>query len=202
MTDPAEPFDRTVRRRQRDRAAARFAAHAFLKDAVAADLAGRLADLGADFARVLDLGGHDGRLAAAFGAAWTVVVEPSPAMARRAAGRAVVVADEDRLPFGDASFDLIVSALSLHSVNDLPGALIQARRALRPGGVFLASLFAGSSLGGVRRDLIEAEAALTGRAAARVMPMVDRFSSVALVSRVWSPAVWMRQMWVCLLPGR
>ena len=64
MSDPIEPFDRAARRRARDRAAADFARFAFLKDALAADLAERLAELGSSFPRVLDLGSHDGRLAA------------------------------------------------------------------------------------------------------------------------------------------
>ena len=180
MSDPAEPFDRRARRQRRARAAANFGEYAFLKCAVAAELTERVADLGSNFACGLDLGCHDAR--AGNFAAWTVALDPALAFAT-AAGSPAVVADEDRLPFADASFDVVVSALALHGVNDLPGALIQLRRALKPGGVFIAALFGGVSLGELRRDLIEAENALTGRVAARVAPMVDVQAAAGLLQR-------------------
>ena len=176
----AEPFDRVARRQQRARAASGFAEHAFLKHAVATDLAERAASFERRFERVLDLGCHDARVPVA--AAWSVAVDAAWAFAR-VAGPPAVVADEDRLPFADASFDLVVSALVLHGVNDLPGALIQVRRALKPGGLFLGSLFGGVSLGELRRDLIEAESELTGRVAARVAPMVDVQAAAGLLQR-------------------
>ena len=180
MSDPAEPFDRGARRRCRARAAANFGEHAFLKRSVAADLAERVAELGTGFACGLDLGCHDARVEGF--AAWSVALDPALAFAA-AAGAPAVVADEDRLPFADASFDVVVSALALHGVNDLPGALIQVRRALQPGGLFIAALFGGVSLGELRRDLIEAESALTGRVAARVSPMVDVQAAAGLLQR-------------------
>ncbi len=180
MSDPAEPFDRRARRQRRSRAAGRFGEHAFLKRAVAAELAERVAELGSSFARGLDLGCHDARIGAF--AAWSVALDPALAFAT-SAGTPAVVADEDRLPFANASFDVIVSALALHGVNDLPGALIQVRRALAPGGLFIAALFGGVSLGELRRDLIEAESALTGRVAARVAPMVDVQAAAGLLQR-------------------
>lgn len=180
MSDPAEPFDRRARRQRRARAAASFGAYAFLKRAVAADLAERVHELGIGFACGLDLGCHDARVGDF--AAWSVGLDPALAFAA-AAGGAAVVADEDRLPFADASFDVVVSALALHGVNDLPGALIQVRRALRPGGLFIAALFGGVSLGQLRRDLIEVESALAGRVAARVSPMVDVQAAAGLLQR-------------------
>ena len=62
------------------------------------------------------------------------------------AGHGPVAADEALLPFADASFDLAVSLLSLHWVNDLPGALAQLRRALKPDGLLLAAMFGGDTL--------------------------------------------------------
>ena len=177
---PAEPFDRVARRQRRARAAPGFAAHAFLKRAVTADIAERVAAFGRVFECGLDLGCHDARVDT--GAGWTVALDPALAFAR-AAGIPAVVADEDRLPFGDGSFDIIVSALALHGVNDLPGALIQARRALRPGGVFIAALFGAASLSDVRAELLAAEDEATGRAAARVSPMVDVQAAAGLLQR-------------------
>ncbi len=93
-----------------------------------------------------------------------------------------VVGDPDRLPLGDASVDLI-AAFGLHAVGDLPGALILARRALRPGGLFVAALPGGATLAELRADLLAAEVALTGRAAARVLPMVDPAAAPGLLQR-------------------
>jgi len=178
----AEPFDRLARRRQRERAVAGFANHDFLKQAIADDLADRVAGLDRRFARVLDLGSHAGSFGRFSNSDMVVALDTAPGFARAGAPLAVA-ADEDRLPFADASFDLIVSAASLHGVNDLPGALIQVRRALAPGGVFLAGLFGGTSLNLLRRDLLEAEDGLTGRAAARVSPMVDSEAAAGLLQR-------------------
>src|SRR6202167_1227633 len=84
----------------------------------------------------------------------------SPAMAACNGGQAVA-ADEELLPFAPASFDLVVASLSLHWVNDLPGALIQLRQALRPDGLFLASLPALGTLAELRTALTQADTALT-----------------------------------------
>jgi len=176
--DTVEPFSRAARRRQRERAADRFDAHAFLKDAMAEEIVARATDTGRDFARVLDLGAHDGRLGRRFGA--LAFADASERFAQQAGG---IVADEDRLPFADASFDLIVSAGSLHGVNDLPGALVQVRRALTPGGLFLAALIAGESLYELRRAFLEAEADLRGGVSPRIMPMVDVAEAAGLLQR-------------------
>jgi len=178
VTAVPEPFDRAARRRRRDRAAAGFDAHAFLKDAIADEIAARVADTGRSFGRILDLGCHDGRLGRRLGA--TAYADASAAFARRAGG---VVCDEDRLPFADGSFDLVVSAGSFHGVNDLPGALVQIRRALAPGGLFIAGFVAGETLFELRRALLEAEAELRGGASPRVMPMVDVVEAPALLQR-------------------
>jgi SAM-dependent methyltransferase len=180
--DSSELFDRRARRIRRNRAVTSFARHSFLKDAMVDDVCARLVETGSSFSRVLDLGGHDGRLGARIHADFTVTVEASAAFARTAP-RPALVADEDRLPFADASFDLIASAGSLHSVNDLPGALIQARRALRPGGLFVAAFFAGETLRDLRHDLIAAEDSLTGRVSPRVAPMVDLQAGAGLLQR-------------------
>lgn len=169
-------FDRTLVRQRRDRAAPGFAAHDFLIADTAERLAERLSLVRRDFARALDLGCHlgsAGRLAAAAKPFETLVsCDLSPAMARGAGGLALA-ADEEALPFADGAFDLVLSALSLHWVNDLPGALIQIRRALRPDGLFLGAMLGGATLNELRRCLIEAEAAVTGGAAPRLSPFAD-----------------------------
>ncbi|HRO03438.1 MAG TPA: methyltransferase domain-containing protein, partial [Terricaulis sp.] len=91
--------------------------------------------------------------------------------------------DPEALPFAEASFDLIVSPLALHSVNDLPGALIQLRRALKPDGLLLAALFGGATLNELRLSLIEAEIELTGGAGPRVAPFADLQDLTHLMQR-------------------
>lgn len=167
-----EPFDRSARRRQRGRASG---AADFLRAAISSELSERVAALDRRFAHVLDIGSTG-----ITGSELTVALDPAP---RRAAGPTSVVGDEDRLPFADSSFDLIVSAAALHGVNDLPGALIQARRALRQDGVFVAGFFGGTSLSELRSDLLAAEVELTGRAAARILPMVDTDMAAGLLQR-------------------
>ncbi len=94
-----------------------------------------------------------------------------------------VALDPEQLPFAEGAFNLIVSPLALHWVNDLPGALIQLRRALEPDGLMLASLFGGETLNELRLALIEAEAELTGGAGPRVAPFADLQDVAGLLQR-------------------
>lgn len=180
MSDLIEPFDRAARRRARDRAAADFGRFAFLKDALCADLVERLGELGPSFARVLDLGAHDGRLAALLPESETVAADPGFRFARAARG---VMCDEDRLPFAPGSFDAVLSAGSLHGVNDLPGALVQVRQVLKPGGVFLAAFVGGASLAELRARLLAAEMARYDGVSPRFLPMVDPREAPGLLQR-------------------
>jgi SAM-dependent methyltransferase len=84
-----------------------------------------------------------------------------------------VISDDEFLPFADGSFDLVTSVLSLHCVNDLPGTLIQIRRALKPDGAFLAALFGGETLRELRFAFTAAEAAALGGASPRIAPFAD-----------------------------
>ena len=180
MSGAAEPFDRVTRRHRRNRAAREFARFGFLKDAMVSELLSRIDDSGQTFAAALDLGCHDGRLGRALPCRDVIFCDAGREFAGSARG---VCCDEDRLPFAPASFDLIVSAGVLQSVNDLPGALAQVRRALKPGGLFLAAFPGGESLREVRSVFLDAELALTTRVAARVVPMVDAASAGGLLQR-------------------
>ncbi len=95
------------------------------------------------------------------------------AAARAANGLPTVAADEEWLPFGEACFDLVISNLGLHWVNDLPGALVQVRRALRPDGLFLATLFGTGTLETLRGTLMAAEIEVEGGASPRVSPFAE-----------------------------
>ena len=136
----------------------------------------RLAAVSRDFTDVLDLGCFDGSFAPPPGAR-VMRLDAGFSFTRRAGG---VQADEDRPPFNDGSFDLIVSAGVLDTVNDLPGALTLARRMLRPDGLFLAAFLGGETLATLRSVLVAAEAA---KPAARVHPRVDVRSAGDLLVR-------------------
>ena len=93
------------------------------------------------------------------------------------------VADEEFLPIKDASLDLITSLLSLHTTNDLPGTLIQIRRALKPDGLFLGCLFGAGTLKELRASLMQAEVELTSGAAQRVAPLPGLQDMAGLLQR-------------------
>jgi SAM-dependent methyltransferase len=178
--EPPEIFDRNLRRLRRDRAAPRFREYSFVRDAIVEGLLDRLDLVTRPFKRALDLGTADGSLAEALRARGIEVVA-SDAGARFAAGG--VQCDEDRLPFEPGSFDLILSAGVLDSVNDLPGALIQCRRSLRPDGLFLAGFAGAGSLPFLKRALPEADAAAGGGIPQRVHPLIDVRAAGDLLAR-------------------
>src|SRR5262249_61836612 len=98
------------------------------------------------------------------------IVAAVPTMAARDEHTPIVVADEERLPFRHASLDLVVSGLTLQFVNDLPGALVQIRRALKPDGLFLAALIGGDTLTELRQAFAAAEAEVEGGISPRAIP--------------------------------
>ena len=177
-------FDRALLRRRRDRAAAHVADVAPVLAAAADMLLDRLDDTTRRFSRALEIGGRGvvAPMLLARGIAEVVSLDLSPAMASRAGGVAVA-GDEEMLPFAEGAFDLVVASLSLHMVNDLPGALIQIRRALRPDGLFLASLPGLGSLQALREALVVAEVAVSGGASPRVSPFAELRDMAALLQR-------------------
>ncbi len=183
MSDSMLVFDRRAVRLHRDRAAATVDTVAPVLREVAERLLDRLDDTTHRFARALDVGGR-GAVVPLLRARGIDVVscDLSPAMAARNGG-AAVAADEEALPFAAGSFDLVVANLSLHWVNDLPGALIQLRMALKPDGLFLASLPALGTLSELRAALTEAEAMVAGGASPRVSPFPDLRDAAGLLQR-------------------
>ena len=91
--------------------------------------------------------------------------------------------DEERLPFAPASLDLVVSSLALHWANDLVGALIQIRQALKPDGLFIGAILGGATLTELRAALTDAELELRGGAGPRVSPFADAFDAAGLLQR-------------------
>ncbi len=169
-------FDRRRLRLHRDRAAPNLSAYDFLLHEVAERLADRLHDINRTFASALDLGCHAGEAGRAIDllsqADTAIRCDLSYEMARRA-GAPAVVADEEFLPFAAEGFDLVVSNLSLHWVNDLPGALLQLRRALRPDGLFLAAMLGEGTLAELRECLMQAEIETAGGISPRISPFAE-----------------------------
>jgi len=179
---PPEIFDRRVRRLRRDRAAPHFADHAFLREHMTAELVERLDGVTRDFTHALDLGTADGSIATILRERGMKVTTLDPGH-RFAAGAAGVQADEDRLPFADASFDLVVSAGTLDSVNDLPGALALIRRVLRPDGLFLGAMLGAGSLTVLKAATLAADIAIEGGVRPRIHPQIDVRSAGDLLAR-------------------
>jgi SAM-dependent methyltransferase len=189
MTQPPPLFDRDLHRRRLARAAPRFGEAEFLKRRVAEDLVARLASVNRRFPTAVDLGARTGVFARALAGSeaaakvdFLVQADFSAAMLRQGAG-ARLAADEARLPFAEASLDLIVSSLTLHWLDDLVGALIQIRRALKPDGLFLGAVLGGATLTELRGSLMDAELEIAGGAGPRVSPFLDAYDGAALLQR-------------------
>lgn len=164
-------------RQRKHRARATLRDAAFLHARVAADLADRLELIPRPFPHVLSLGG---------GGLFSEEVRARPELSARIGTileTDLDFIDPEHLPFAPGSFELVVSPLALHWINDLPGALIQIRLALKPDGLLLASLFGGETLHELRLALIEAESELTGGAGPRVSPFADLQDIAGLLQR-------------------
>jgi SAM-dependent methyltransferase len=153
----------------------------FLMRRLVEDLDERLGAVLRPFPHALDLGSPTGHVADMLHA------RPGAELVTRLAalpGAGVdVVGDEEALPFGAGAFDLVVSVMALHGINDLPGALAQVRRALRPDGLFMAAMLGGRTLTELRAVLLEAESAIEGGASPRVAPFADLRDLGALLQR-------------------
>jgi SAM-dependent methyltransferase len=178
-------FDRRLLGARRARAVA-LGASTFLLDRVAQDLAERLDVVVRRFERALDLGTPTDavRRSLAGRVGCVIAANADAALARERPGQELAVAaDEEALPFRDASLDLVVSGLALQFVNDLPGTLVQVRRALRPDGLFLAALAGGDTLVELRTAFAAAEAEIEGGLSPRVAPFADLRDLGALLQR-------------------
>ena len=182
---PSNPtiFDRSLLRARQRRARA-LGPETFLIDRVAAELGERLSVVLRQFDLGVDLGTPTGvlRRVLAEGGKVARIVAAAPDVG--ASGAALrIAADDEALPFADASLNLVVSALALQFVNDLPGTLIQIRRALKPDGLFLAALIGGDTLAELREAFAQAESEIEGGVSPRVAPFADLREVGALLQR-------------------
>lgn len=156
----------------------------FLMRRAAEDLADRLGAVERKFgkAAVLFCQTPDATdvVAASGKAAEIVRVEADPAFLD---GRPGLVAPLETVPFQPESLDLVVSLLSLQAMNDIPGMLVQIRRALRPDGLFLGAFAGAGTLSELRESLLAAETELYGGASPRVIPFTDVRDAGALLQR-------------------
>ncbi|MGJ8537374.1 MAG: methyltransferase domain-containing protein [Parasphingopyxis sp.] len=175
------PFNRARRRLRRDRASRQWAGHGFLQAHMAAELVERLHGVQREFSRALILGFAGDALPAALQAMQIdiAMADPGFALARAAGG---VQCDEDRLPFADASFDLVMAVGTLDTVNDLPGALRLVRQSLKPDGLFLGAFLGSGSLPVLRKAMYLADQTMGG-AAPRLHPQIDIRAAGDLLGR-------------------
>lgn len=186
---PPQIFDRARLARRRQKIAAGFADYEFLRRRVSSDLQGRLDDTPRTFDRALELGTADGSLMAALLGSGKVksalAADTAPAFleAAGAKGLETSLADEENLPFAGGAFDLVLAPLTLHWVNDLPGALVQIRRVLKPDGLFLGALFGAGTLAELRDVMAEAETEMTGGLSPRLSPLPGLRDMAGLLQR-------------------
>lgn len=178
-------FDRQRLRQNRTRRAAKLADYDFLLRRAAEDLAGRIALQSRQFDTALCLGASGGILREALatqgGARIGRLIEADLTHALVPQGGLVL--DEEKLPIKAHSLDLIVALWGLHHVNDLPGALLQIRHALKPDGLFLAALPGGATLAELRAAFLNSEASLLGGAQPHIHPFADLQDLAGLMQR-------------------
>ncbi len=166
MSDsPAYIFDTNSMLRNRRRSAQMGAEFDFLRAEIADRMQDRLLEINRTFSTPLDIGGDYGRLNGWPKTSPTAEISDAP------------------LDLPEATYDLVVSNLHMHWVNDLPGLLVQANRALKPDGLFLGALLGGETLVELRHALLAAESELVGGAHQRVIPFADVRDMGSLLQR-------------------
>lgn len=183
---PEQIFDRTLLTKRRTRFANKLPAHDFLLQRAGEDIQQRLGAVMRDFDVSVNLGAHHGLLTQILkkNTRCTHIISTDlcePLIAQSEGHR--IVCDEECLPFKAQSLDLLVSGLTLHMVNDLPGSLVQIRRALKPDGLFLAAVLGGRSLSELREAMAVAEEDIDGGVSPRVSPFADIRDYGALLLR-------------------
>ncbi|MFQ6546941.1 class I SAM-dependent methyltransferase [Aestuariibius sp. 2305UL40-4] len=159
MRETPELFDQSALKRQR-----RQAHEMFLQNRAATEVEERLSEINRAFTAL-------------------AVITPFPSLWQGRLPDARILAPAATLALGESSADLVIHGLALHTADDPVGQLIQVRRALRPDGLFVGTLFGGQTLFELRASLAEAEVALTGGLSQRVSPMADIRDLGALLQR-------------------
>jgi len=183
---PGLLFDRQLVKLHRDRASKNYSSSCFLKENVADILHSRLKVFRRNFHYCLDLGSHAGQLTKRLKNVISdtlIAADISECMVSLVDAPLKIVLDEEALPFANGSFDLIVSALSLHWVNDLPGMLSQIYQCLKPNGLFMASMLGEETLKELRDCATTAEMELRQGVSPRICPMLTIKDAGTLLQR-------------------
>jgi len=190
MSSPPRLFDRSLLAARRNRAAGGFAQAHFLRERSIEDTLLTLAAINRRFDLALNMSAADGGFGRALGSSdaaakvgLLIEGELSERLSSQQSGPARLIMDEEWLPFADDRLNLIVSVLGLHGVNDLPGVLVQVRRALTPDGLFIGTLFGGETLKELRACLMEAELEVRGGYGPRIAPFAEGPDLIDLLRR-------------------
>jgi len=171
---------------RRDRWAKHARAQDFLLRRVSEDFSARLAIIKRTFQKTLILGAHHGivgkEISTRDNVDWIISSDTSDALLAQCSGTCIK-AHQEWLPFEEGSLDLVLSPLNFHYANDLPGTLIQIRRALKKDGLLLGAMLGGQTLIELRQAWLQAEAEITGGASPRVAPFADIRDVGALLQR-------------------
>lgn len=171
-------FDRKLVRQNRNRAAAHLGEHGFLVDWSMDQIKNRLDDIKREYPKALQIGRRSAPLkSGTYGIKNLYTLDVAENLSPS------IIADEELLPIAPQSMDLILSPLNLHTTNDLPGALAQIKQALKPDGLFIASLLGGETLYELRQVMQAVEMALTGGLSPRVAPFADMPQMGSLMQR-------------------
>jgi NADH dehydrogenase [ubiquinone] 1 alpha subcomplex assembly factor 5 len=184
---PMNVFDRNKIRQFRDRAAPTIEDHNFLFNWALDNIHDRLDIIKREFTDALFIGARQSpadlqKLCAKQNIENISVMDLSPRLLERQS-YSVIHADEEIMPLSSDSLDLIISNLNMHSVNDVPGALIQINKALKPDGLFMAAMFGGDTLTELRQVLSQAEMNIRGGISPRIFPFADKQQMGNLLQR-------------------
>lgn len=178
-------FDANLARARRLRALSEYGEASFLHQEIAERMAERLDDITHKFPITLATNGRGavsaGVLKGRGGIETLIEADAAPALLQGTGARSVL--SLDALPFANGALDCVFAANELHQVNDLPGALVQIRRALRPDGLFLGALFGPETLNPLRQAFLEAEAELDAPVSPHIAPTVDIRDAAGLLQR-------------------
>ncbi|KAL5702580.1 hypothetical protein ACHQM5_027782 [Ranunculus cassubicifolius] len=189
-------FDRHLKFKQRDRAAWIMKPNDPFLDAVAENMLDRLEDCKRTFPTALCLGGSLEAIRRSLrgrgGIQKLILMDPSSDMIKHLSeskdpndsiDTSFVVGDEEFLPMEENSLDAVISCLGLHWTNDLPGAMIQARLALKPDGLFLGSILGGETLKELRIACTIAQIEREGGISPRMSPLAQVRDAGNLLTR-------------------
>ncbi len=194
MSEDLIMFDRDTHVLKRNRAALHFPNDNAIIYNAANNLISRLDELKVDFSSILVIG-YNSVVAKLLKKFLNVKLVVQTDIAEKMIKKAItedaledkqslkIIADEEWLPFSEKSFDVIIDFFTLHWINDLPGALLQIKRTLKPNGFFFASFFGGETLMELKQSIAEAEKKIESKITKRVSPFVDIRQAGSLLQR-------------------